>query len=81
MVLMIIALTILVSFFSGFPLNGKSGLWHKNGLRVPGQLATPVQAAFSDECIDEARLYMGEWAAAFGRQEATHSGEFLGYDH
>ena len=21
---------------------------------------------------------MGEWAAAFGRQEATHSGEFLG---
>ena len=21
---------------------------------------------------------MGEWAAAFGRQEATHSGEFMG---
>jgi len=35
--------------------------------------------SFSDKvCIDEARLYMGEWAAAFGRQEATHSGEFLG---
>ncbi|MFK7792586.1 MAG: ester cyclase, partial [Devosiaceae bacterium] len=24
------------------------------------------------------RLYMGEWAAAFGRQEATHSGAFMG---
>ena len=37
------------------------------------------QAAFSDKvCIDEARLYMGEWAAAFGRQEANHSGEFMG---
>ena len=21
---------------------------------------------------------MGEWAAAFGRQEATHSGDFMG---
>ena len=29
-------------------------------------------------CIDEARLYMGEWGAAFGRQEAKHSGEFMG---
>ena len=38
----------------------------------------PFQA-FSDKvCIDEARLYMGEWAAAFGRQEAVHSGEFMG---
>ena len=38
-----------------------------------------LQAAFSDKvCIDEARLYMGEWAAAFGRQEANHSGEFMG---
>ena len=39
----------------------------------------PFQAAFSNKvCIDEARLYMGEWAAAFGRQEAVHSGEFMG---
>ena len=29
-------------------------------------------------CVDEARLYMGEWAAAFGRQEAVHSGIFMG---
>ena len=40
---------------------------------------TILQAAFSDKvCVDEARLYMGEWAAAFGRQEAIHSGEFMG---
>lgn len=39
----------------------------------------PFQAAFSDKvCVDEARLFMGEWATAFGRQEATHSGEFMG---
>ena len=38
-----------------------------------------LQAAFSDKvCIDEARLYMGEWGAAFGRQEANHTGEFMG---
>jgi predicted ester cyclase len=37
------------------------------------------QAAFSDKvCIDEVRLCMGEWAAAFGRQEATHSGASMG---
>lgn len=28
--------------------------------------------------MGEARLYMGEWAAAFGRQEATHAGKFMG---
>jgi hypothetical protein len=28
--------------------------------------------------VDEARLAEGEWMAAFGRQEATHSGEFMG---
>ena len=42
-------------------------------------LGTTFQAAFSDKvCIDEARLYMGECAAAFGRQEGNHSGEFMG---
>lgn len=41
----------------------------------------PFQAAFSDKVyIDEARLYMGEWAAAFGRQEAVHSGLFMGVE-
>ena len=38
----------------------------------------PFQKAFDKVCIDEARLFMGEWAAAFGRQEAIHSGEFMG---
>ena len=39
----------------------------------------PFQAAFSDKvCIDEARIVQGEWAAAFGRQEAVHTGEFMG---
>jgi predicted ester cyclase len=41
----------------------------------------PFQAAFHDKvCVDEARLYMGEWAAAFGRQEATHGGTFMGIE-
>jgi predicted ester cyclase len=67
-------------FLPRVSLDGKSGMRHQNGpTGISGQLATPFQAAFSDKvCIDEARLYMGEWAAAFGRQEATHSGEFLG---
>lgn len=35
--------------------------------------------AFADKvCIDEARIAEGEWMAAFGRQEATHTGEFMG---
>ena len=39
----------------------------------------PFLNAFSDKiCTDEARLAEGEWVAAFGRQEATHSGDFMG---
>lgn len=35
--------------------------------------------AFSDKvCVDEARIAEGEWMGAFGRQEATHTGEFMG---
>ena len=49
--------------------------WQKRGRDDPFQDKT----AFHDKvCIDEARLYMGEWAAAFGRQEATHGGTFMG---
>jgi predicted ester cyclase len=41
----------------------------------------PFQAAFSDKvCIDEARVTQGEWCAAFGRQEAVHSGTFMGIE-
>ena len=39
----------------------------------------PFQAAFSDKvCIDEARIFQGEWGACFGAQQAVHSGEFMG---
>ena len=68
-------------FFSeGFRWIGNQGCGTKVGLKqFQDNWQRPFQAAFSNKvCIDEARLYMGEWAAAFGRQEATHSGEFLG---
>ena len=68
-------------FFSeNFRWMGNQGCGNKKGLReFQNNWQRPFQAAFSDKvCIDEARLFMGEWAAAFGRQEATHSGEFLG---
>ena len=67
-------------FADGFRWMGNRGCGTKNGLKeFQDNWQRPFQAAFSDKiCIDEARLYMGEWAAAFGRQEATHSGSFLG---
>lgn len=68
-------------FFSEtFRWMGNAGCGQKNGLEEFQQnWQQPFQAAFSDKvCIDEARLFMGEWAAAFGRQEAIHSGEFMG---
>ena len=68
-------------FFSAtFRWMGNQGCGTKSGLKeFQNNWQQPFQAAFSDKvCIDEARLYMGEWAAAFGRQEALHSGEFMG---
>jgi predicted ester cyclase len=39
----------------------------------------PFRAAFTDRVyLDEARLAEGEWVAAFGYIEATHSGPFMG---
>ena len=60
--------------------SGNTGCGTKNGLKAfQDNWQRPFQAAFSNKvCIDEGRLYMGEWAAAFGRQEATHSGTFMG---
>ena len=57
-----------------------SGRGLKNGLRELQDIwRRPFQAAFSEKaCIDEARLFLGEWAAASGRREAVHSGEFFG---
>ncbi len=67
-------------FAENFRWIGNQGCGTKKGLReFQENWQRPFQAAFSDKvCIDEARLYMGEWAAAFGRQEAIHSGAFLG---
>ncbi len=67
-------------FAESFRWMGNAGCGTKNGLRAfQDNWQRPFQAAFSDKvCIDEARLAEGEWMAAFGRQEATHSGEFMG---
>jgi len=68
-------------FFSeNFRWMGNFGCGTKSGLKeFQDNWQKPFQKAFSDKvCIDEARLFMGEWAAAFGRQEAIHSGEFMG---
>ena len=68
-------------FFSqSFRWMGNFGCGTKSGLReFQDNWQRPFQAAFSDKvCIDEARLFDGEWGAAFGRQEAVHTGEFMG---
>ncbi|CZF80728.1 SnoaL-like polyketide cyclase [Grimontia celer] len=68
-------------FFSqGFRWFGNQGCGTKHGLEAfQRNWQKPFQAAFSDKvCIDEARLYMGEWAAAFGHQTAKHTGTFMG---
>lgn len=67
-------------FKENFRWLGNAGCGTKQGLaEFQRNWQHPFQAAFSDKvCVDEARLFDGEWAAAFGRQEATHSGEFMG---
>ena len=67
-------------FATEFNWIGNFGCGMKRGLReFQDNWQRPFQAAFSDKvCIDEARIFMGEWGAAFGRQEATHTGKFLG---
>lgn len=67
-------------FYDNFRWIGNRGCGTKNGVKeFQDNWMRPFQAAFSDKvCIDEARLFMGEWGAAFGRQEAVHSGEFMG---
>ena len=67
-------------FSTGFHWYGNQGCGVKDGLKAfQDNWQRPFQAAFSDKvCIDEARITEGEWMAAFGRQEATHSGDFMG---
>ena len=63
-------------FFSdNFRWIGNQGCGTKIGLKeFQDNWQRPFQAAFSDKvCIDEGRIFMGEWGAAFGRQEATLS--------
>ena len=70
-------------FFSAtFRWMGNAGCGFKNGLKeFQDNWQRPFQAAFSDKvCIDEARITQGEWCAAFGRQEAVHSGPFMGIE-
>ena len=67
-------------FAEGFRWMGNQGCGTKQGLKAfQDNWQRPFQAAFSDKvCIDEARIVQGEWAAAFGRQEAVHTGDFMG---
>jgi predicted ester cyclase len=67
-------------FSASFRWMGNAGCGTKTGLReFQDNWQRPFQAAFSNKvCIDEARITQGEWCAAFGRQEADHSGEFMG---
>ena len=67
-------------FADDFVWRGNQGCGSKNGLKeFQDNWQRPFQAAFSDKiCIDESRLFMGEWAAAFGAQYAVHNGELLG---
>ncbi|AYE86501.1 ester cyclase [Sulfitobacter sp. D7] len=69
-------------FAESFRWMGNRGCGTKVGLQAfQENWQRPFQAAFSDKtCVDETRLFMGEWAAAFGRQEATHSGKFMGIE-
>ncbi|MFT6302850.1 MAG: putative ester cyclase [Granulosicoccus sp.] len=69
-------------FATTFRWMGNAGCGTKNGLKeFQDNWQRPFQEAFSDKiCIDEARLTEGEWMAAFGRQEATHSGKFMGIE-
>lgn len=69
-------------FSTAFRWMGNAGCGTKNGLReFQENWQRPFQAAFTDKvCVDEARLFDGSWGAAFGRQEATHSGTFMGIE-
>lgn len=67
-------------FADDFVWHGNTGCGVKQGLAAfQDNWQRPFQAAFSDKvAVDEARLYMGEWAACFGAQHAVHSGPFMG---
>jgi predicted ester cyclase len=67
-------------FHNAFRWMGNYGCGTKHGLtQFQENWQRPFQAAFSDKvCIDEARIFQGEWGACFGAQHAVHSGTFMG---
>ena len=67
-------------FSSTFNWFGNYGCGTKKGLKeFQHNWQVPFQEAFSNKvCIDEARIVVGEWGASFGRQEAFHTGKFMG---
>ena len=69
-------------FENNFNWFGNFGCGTKKGLKEFQQnWQIPFQKAFSEKvCIDEARIFEGEWGAAFGRQEAIHTGVFMGIE-
>ena len=69
-------------FDESFRWIGNAGCGFKKGLKeFQDNWQRPFQAAFSDKvCLDEARVTQGEWCAAFGRQEAVHTGPFMGIE-
>ena len=54
------------------------GVYFAPNFRWMGNAGCGTKTGLREVCVDEARLVQGEWMAAFGRQEATHSGEFMG---
>ena len=69
-------------FENNFNWFGNYGCGTKIGLKEFQQnWQVPFQKAFSEKvCIDEARIFEGEWGAAFGRHEAIHTGTFMGIE-
>ena len=67
-------------FSNNFNWFGNAGCGYKSNLKeFQNNWQKPFQQAFSEKvCIDEARITQGQWCAAFGRQEAKHTGEFMG---
>ena len=67
-------------FSTKFNWYGNFGCGTKRGLKeFQNNWQVPFQKAFSNKvCIDEARIIVGEWGASFGRQEAIHTGYFMG---
>ena len=67
-------------FHDKFNWYGNFGCGIKKGIKsFQENWQRPFQNAFSNKvCIDEGRIFMGQCGAAFGRQEAIHTGEFMG---